>query len=172
MRIFIFLVAMVFAVIGTIPAKAETRVERKIAQFGGPELRLRCVQEGWTWGLPYNCRWEGHTWSKPAGELRCDRDKIKTCTGHATDFLQHEFFLVATGPDAPQALKRTLERAVERALATAVAAVAATPGEVATKAAAGIAAFKIALAGALSVEPILASMKDEFDIELDERSHW
>lgn len=145
-------------------ACADERVEKKLMQFGGPETRTRCVGELKTKGIP-SCTVKGF-------EVKCEDTWISTCTQWATDFMQHEIFLVATGPDAPKALESVLRTALERSLIAAVGAGAATPGEVAVKTAAAVAAFKITLYAELAIEPALAAMKDQYQISLDNRSSW
>jgi hypothetical protein len=150
---------------------AETRVEKKLAQFGGPETRSRCIKDFKTKGVPA-CTTRDVSWRTPLGRTVCEDTWMITCSEFATDLKQHEYFLIVSGPDAPAALERTLRRALEKALAAAIGAAAGTPGEIATKIAAAYAAFKITLAGALAVEPLLASMKDEYRISAEDRSHW
>ncbi|MCJ2097489.1 hypothetical protein [Methylobacterium sp. E-046] len=145
-------------------AHSETRIEKKLMQFGGPETRTRCIGNLKTKGVPA-CTVKG--W-----EIRCEDTWIETCTQWATDFQQHEIFLIASGPDAPAALENMLHNAVDRALLAGVSAAIATPGEVAVKTASAIAAFKITLYAELAIEPVLAAMKDQFQLSLDNRSHW
>lgn len=145
-------------------AYAETNVDKKLFQFGGPETRTRCIKELKTKGVPA-CTVKGF-------EVTCDDTWIVACTEWATDFMQHEYFLVVTGPDAPDALKQTLTRAVEHALTAAIAAAVATPGEITARSAAAIATFKVTFAADLAVEPILAGMKDQFHLSLRQESHW
>lgn len=167
MRKFFLIVVGTGMLIGCIcvsTANAETNIEKKLFQFGGPETRTRCIKELKTKGIPA-CT--VHGW-----EVKCDDTWIITCTEFATDFMQHEFFLVVSGPDAPEALKQTLTNAVEHALAAAIAAAVATPGEVAVKTTAAIAAFKITFAADLAVEPILAGMKDKFNLSIQQHSQW
>jgi len=143
---------------------AETRVEKKIAQFGGPEIRMRCINEFKTKSIPA-CSVKGI-------RIRCKDKWIKSCSEWATDFKQHEFFIAVTGPDAPDALKRILNDAITHAFAVAVGVAAATPGEVAIKTAAAIAAFKTTFAADLAAQPILASMRNQYTISLRERGSW
>lgn len=145
-------------------ASAETRIERKLFQLGGPETRTRCINELKTKGLPA-CRVEN--WN-----LTCDDTWIITCSEWATDFQQHEFFLVVTGPDVADALKQTLTTAVERSFVAAIAAAAATPGEVTIKTAAAITAFKLTFATELAVEPLLAAVKDQYQLGLQQKEFW
>lgn len=145
-------------------AMAESRIEKKLMQFGGPETRTRCIKEWKTKGIP-KCKMKGI-------KIYCEDTWMSGCSEWATDFYQHEIFLVATGPDVEAALQRALQNALERSMAAALVAAAATPGEVAIKASAAFAAFKIALAAELAVEPVLASIKDQFSIRIEERGHW
>ncbi len=133
-------------------------------QFGGPETRTRCVQEMKTKGIP-DCR--VRNW-----QVRCEDTWIITCTGWATDFMQHEIFLVASGPEVDAALRSVVEDALLRSLAAAAAAAAATPGEAAIKSAAAVAAFKTVLFASLSGDAALIAVRDKYNISLDERSHW
>lgn len=157
-------IAAVVLCLSAFSAVAETKKEQKLFQIGGPESRVRCVQEGKTKGVPH-C--EVHNWT-----LECRDTWISACTGHATDFQQHEYFLVVTGPDAPQALKKVLDDALARSLAMAVSAAIGTPGEAAVKIAAGFTAFKITLAAELAIEPVLAAMRDEFHLSIRTNSFW
>jgi hypothetical protein len=145
-------------------AAAETRVEKKLMQFGGPETRTRCINNLKTKGIPA-CRISG--W-----EVTCEDRWIIACTEWATDFYQHEIFLVVTGPDAEQALRKTLENAISKSLAVALGAAVATPGEVAIKTAAAVAAFKTAFAAELAIEPALSAMRDQFKLSIQEKGHW
>lgn len=145
-------------------AIAEVRVEKKLVQFGGPESRTRCVQIAKTKGIP-SCTIKD--W-----QTRCEDSWISTCTGYATDLMQHEIFLVVTGPDAPDALKTILQTALERSLAAAVVAAGGTPGEVAAKTAAAVAAFKLTLYAELAVEPLLAAARDQYQMSLRTASDW
>lgn len=145
-------------------AMAESRIEKKLMQFGGPETRTRCIKMWKTKGIP-TCKVKGF-------KVRCTDNWISGCSEWATDFYQHEIFLVATGPDVEETLQRVLQNALERSMAAALVAAAATPGEVAARAAAAFAAFKVALAAELAVEPVLASIKDQFSIRIEERGHW
>jgi hypothetical protein len=149
----------------TAPAQAsEVRVEKKLIQFGGPETRTRCIKEWKTNGIP-QCRVKNWT-------LKCTPTWMKGCSEWATDFYQHEFFLVASGPNVEEALRRYAENALERSLAAALIAAVATPGEVSAKAAAAYTAFKIALAAEIAAEPLLNALSDEFSISVEERGHW
>jgi hypothetical protein len=145
-------------------AYAEMRVEQKLFQIGGPETRTRCIKELKTKGLP-SC--SVHGW-----ELKCDDTWIVTCSEWATDFMQHEVFLVAAGPDAEQALQQVLRNAVTRATAAAVLAAAAAPGEVVARTAAAIVAFKTTLVAELAVEPALASIQNQFNMSIQQREFW
>lgn len=148
----------------TASALAETRVETKLMQFGGPETRTRCINNLKTKGVP-SCTVKNWT-------LKCEDTWIITCTEWATDFMQHEIFLIAAGPDADKAVENVLRSALEKALVAAVAAAAATPGEVAVKSAAAIAAFKATLYAALAAEPALAALKDQYNLSIEDRTHW
>jgi len=86
--------------------------------------------------------------------------------------MQHEYFLVVSGPDAPNALKKVLDTALTRALAFAVGAAVGTPGEASIKAAAAFTAFKLTLATELAVEPALAAMRDQFQLSIRTSSSW
>jgi len=146
------------------PSYADVRVEKKLTQFGGPETRSRCINSLKTKGLP-SCgisHWK----------TTCHDNWIITCSEWATDFMQHEIFLVASGPDAPNAVRDALNKALEHAMAAAIAAAAGTPGEVSVKVAAAVTAFKITLAADLAVEPLLSSMKDRYNLSLRTASHW
>lgn|SRR5262249_13689151 len=157
--------AMALLAIPTVqPSFATERVEKKLMQFGGPETRTRCIGNLRTKGIPA-CT--VHGW-----EVRCEDTWIETCTQWATDFYQHEIFLVASGPDVPEAAKQILVNALEQALAAAVAAAVATPGEVAAKTAAAIAAFKITIVASLGAQPLLAAVKDQYTLSIDNRGHW
>lgn len=140
------------------------KVEKKLFQIGGPETRIRCINELKTKGVP-KCKLMGF-------KVYCKDEWIKTCTEYATDLKQHEFFLVATGPDANQAIEKLLRDAIEKGLVAAVAAAEATPGEVAVRVSAAIAAFKVTLAAELSGKAALASAKDKYKLSLQERRHW
>lgn len=157
-------VAASFLYVAALPAVAETKKEQKLFQIGGPESRIRCVQEGKTKGVPH-C--EIRNWT-----LKCRDTWVTACTGHATDFQQHEYFLVVTGPDAPQALQKVLDTALTRSLAMAVGAAVGTPGEASVKIAAGFAAFKVTLAAELAIEPALAAMRDQFHLSIRTSSFW
>ncbi|MBV8521417.1 MAG: hypothetical protein JOY71_04690 [Acetobacteraceae bacterium] len=62
--------------------------------------------------------------------------------------------------------------AVEHALGAAIAAAAATPGEAAARITAAVSAFKVTFAADLAVEPILASLKDQYQLSIQQRSEW
>lgn len=148
----------------TSTALAETRIEQKLFQFGGPETRTRCVQEAKTKGIP-TCTIRGFN-------ITCTDNWVNACNGWATDFMQHEFFLVVSGPDAPDALKNILQLALSRSLAAAVVAATGTPGEAAVKTAAAFSAFKITLYAELAAEPLLAAAKDQYQLSLRTTSDW
>lgn len=146
-------------------AHAATRVEQKIFQFGGPETRTRCIKEWKTKGLPA-CTMRGF-------ELKCEETWMSGCSEWATDLYQHEYFLVAEGPDLSDDYLRTLfHRALERALTVSVGVAIATPGEVGIKAAAGYASFKIAIAAELSVSAALQALAKDVTLKLDQRGSW
>jgi len=166
MKKLIALAVLAFAVCDAAaqPSFATERVEKKIMQFGGPETRIRCIGNLKTKGIP--------TCSVEHWHLTCHDNWIEACTQWATDFYQHEIFLVASGPDAPEAAKQILENALEQALGIAVATGIATPGEAAVKLAAAVAAFKIAIVASLSAQPLLAALKDQYTISVENRGHW
>lgn len=145
------------------PARADILIEQKIAQFGGPETRTRCIKEWKTKGPPH-CKFKGF-------KLYCWDNWMKGCSEWATDFYQHEFFLKVEGPDVDEAISRPLREGLGRALAVAVTAAVATPGEVAIKAAAGYSAFKIAVVAELSKIGI-ADIASRYTITLKESGHW
>lgn len=161
---FVFAVVALLISCVALPVSAETRKEQKLFQVGGPESRVRCVQEGKTKGIP-QC--EVRNWT-----LKCEDTWVTACTGHATDFMQHEYFLVVSGPDAPDALRKVLDTALTRSLAFAVGAAIGTPGEASIKIAAAFTAFKLTLATELAVEPILAAMRDQFELSIRTSSSW
>lgn len=148
-------------------AVAATRVEKKLLQVGGPETRSRCIKELKTKGVP-KCKTE----KKWPFKTTCTDTWIITCTEWATDFKQHEFFLVASGPDAPDALRVVLRNAIDKAFAAAIGVAAATPGEVGARVTAAVAAFKTTLGVELAAEPALASMRDKFNLSLTQNSKW
>jgi hypothetical protein len=143
-------------------AYAELRKEKKILQFGGPETRTRCIGNLKTKGAPA-CHFEGI-------KIYCHDTWIETCTEWATDLKQHEFFLVARGPEVGPGLREGAQRALEQSLAAAVVAAASTPGEAGAKFTAGLAAFKIAIEATMTGE--LKAIRDRCHLNLDERGHW
>lgn len=157
------LAALALATISA-PARAEFRSEKKIMQFGGPETRTRCIKLWKTKGIPA-CSMRG--W-----EVRCEDRWMSGCSEWATDFYQHEIFLVASGPDVEEALQKYAAEALERSLLAAAAAAIATPGEVAIKAAAAITAFKATLIVEFSNISGLAKLGHEFELKLEDRGHW
>jgi hypothetical protein len=138
--------------------------EKKLMQFGGPETRSRCIGYLKTKGIP--------ACSVRHWKLYCQDRWIITCSQWATDFKQHEIFLIASGPNVQKALEQALHNAIDHAFAAAIAAAAATPGEVSVRIAAAIAAFKAALAIDLAAEPVLAALKDKFSLSVQDRPHW
>jgi hypothetical protein len=145
-------------------AQAETRVEKKLMQFGGPETRTRCINYLVTKGLP-TCKIK--SW-----KLKCKDTYIKTCSELATDFYQHKLYLVATGPDAQGAVREYLEKSLAFAVSAGAVAFLATPGEVAIKAAAAYAAFQTAIAVQLSKSAALSSLADGVKISIEDRGSW
>lgn len=146
------------------PAHADFRTEKKIMQFGGPETRTRCIKLWKTKGIPA-CSMRGL-------EIRCEDRWMSGCSEWATDFYQHEIFLVATGPDVDEALRQYAAEALEHSLVAAAAAAVATPGEVAIKASAAVTAFKAMLIVEFSKISGLANLGNKFEMTLEERGHW
>ena len=67
-------------------ARGGLLAERKIAQWGGPETRTRCISQ-WSMHVP-SCTW-----------LKCKRKKISGCKEWATDLKQHYIFAQMYGPN-------------------------------------------------------------------------
>lgn len=126
--------------------------ERKILHFNGPESRTECVQ------------WASGNWPWGGG--------WKTCSGHKYQFLNHEFFLVADGPQAEEAVKRVVQEAAVAALAAGVTAAAATPGEVVIKTAAALTAAKQTFYAALSANALTKGLGSQYSIRIDHRTSW
>ena len=150
-------------------ALAETHVEKKILQFGGPETRMVSIGDIKTKGIP-KCTL--HISLKKITK-QCEDTWITIKGGQKkVELEQHLFFLVVEGPDAPDALRRVLDNAIQHALEAAAIAAAATPGEFGIKTAAAFVAFKTTFAADLAVEPVLAGLRDQFRVSLDEQSTW
>lgn len=77
--------------IQTMSATSSSLIATRTAlQWGGPEMRIRCIGYLKTKGLP-TCRFEGI-------ELYCKDTWIKTCSEWATDFKQHSYDIDMYGP--------------------------------------------------------------------------
>jgi hypothetical protein len=137
------------------PAYAAVDVEKKIGQFGSPiEWRLECV------------KWASGDWPWPM------HGGWKTCVGHAYQNLQHEFFLVAKGPDADQAARQVLQEALGAAVVAAIGTGLLTPSpEPLARVTAALAAAKTAFLAYLSTRGF-ERLADQYDIRVDHRTHW
>lgn len=139
--------ALTTGLMATAPAQA-AKMERKVGQFGGPEMKLECSK----WAKP----WPG----------------AKICIGHTYKFKQHAFFIEVNTPNLEKEVEQALRRAFERSMIAALAAAAATPGEVAIKSAAAFAAFKATLYASMSADTLLQSIRNKVSAKLDHRSYW
>ncbi len=86
-------------------ARGPLLAERKIAQWGGPELRTRCIGK-WSMHVP-SCKW-----------LKCKRKKISGCKEWATDFKQHRMFARMYGPDSITNADEQLKKIADACLAS------------------------------------------------------
>lgn len=141
-------------------AVAALREEKKIGQFGSPiEWKAECVD----WAIFHVP--EIHNWTVKMVERR-------ECKGHAFKNLQHEFFLVANGPDLDQAAKQVLQEAlgvaVSAAVGTGLLASSATP---AAGIAAAVGAAKTAFVGYLAARG-LERLASQYDVRIDHRTSW
>jgi hypothetical protein len=145
------------AIVAFLPhlAFAAIKDERKLGQFGSPiEWRTTCVK--WASG-----KWP---WSTKGG--------WKTCVGHKYENLQHEFFLILSGPDIDQAAKQVLQEALGVAAAAAVAAGLLTPSpEPIGRIAAALTAAKTAFMGYLAARG-LERLTMQYKLKIDHRTHW
>lgn len=134
-------------------ASAAVNVEQKIGQFGSPvELRTTCV------------KWASGKWPWGGG--------WKTCIGHKYDMLQHEFFVIASGPDLDEAAGRIVQEALGVAVAAAVGVGLLTPSpEPMARVGAALAAAKTAFVGYLATRG-LERLASQFDVRIDHRTHW
>lgn len=147
-------------------ARADTHIEKKIIQFGGPEIRLVSIGDIKTKGAP-NCHF---TWRHG---LSCSDTWIVIKGGQKkVEFKQHLCFLVVSGPAVPTALQHTLDNAVQHGLEVAAATAAATPGDPTIKVVASVEAFKVAFVVDLGSEPLLSAAKEQFKISVRADSTW
>ena len=157
------LIAVVGVIILAQPAYGVT-VEKKLMQFGGPETRTRCINIKEA-EIP-DCNIVNWT-------VRCGKKKMSGCVEWATDIMQHEVFLVASGPDSPDtALETILRSALERAVGAAVTAALATPGELSVKITAAVVAFKLTLGNELSSHAVLNALREQFLLNIRTTSEW
>lgn len=129
-------------------------VERKLAQFGNPlEVRTTCV------------KWASGKWPWGGG--------WKTCIGHKYEMLQHEIYLVVSGPEnLEEGVRQVLQEAAGAAIVAGVGAFAASPSpEPFTRAAAGLAAAKSAFVAYLAARG-MERLAAQYDIRIDNRTHW
>lgn len=102
-----FIIASILLMAASGPVVAETLVaERLLAQWGGPETRVRCSK----WASTTGIRCEG---------LKCGRTTWRTCVGHATDFLQHKFTARLYAEGGSQAEIEALRKQADQCLASA-----------------------------------------------------
>lgn len=127
-------------------ALAAFQEKRKLAQFG-IEPKLECVN-----------------WTRIFG--------ADQCIGHAVKFLQHEFTLIANGPDLDQAVRPVLEKALGLAASAAISTGMLTPSpEPAARISAAIAAGKAAFVGYLAAHG-LEQIAAKYEIRIDHRTFW
>ena len=96
----------------------------------------------------------------------------RDCVGHAYKNLQHEFFLVANGPNLDQVAKQVLQEALGVAASAAIGAGLLTPSpEPTARIGAAVAAGKTAFVGYLAARG-LERLASQYDVRIDHRTSW
>lgn len=129
-------------------AHADLREEKKIAQFGSPvEWKVECSN-----------------WIKLFG--------VDQCVGHTYKNLQHEYFLVANGPDVEEAVANMIREALGAGALAGIAAYAATPSpEPSARIAAAYAASKAAFLGYLAAKGY-QTVAAQYEVRIEDRTSW
>ena len=96
----------------------------------------------------------------------------RDCVGHAYKNLQHEFFLVANGPNLDQVAKQVLQEALGVAASAAIGAGLLTPSpEPTARIGAAVAAGKTAFVGYPAARG-LERLASQYDVRIDHRTSW